>query len=294
MSHPRPTPFTRDLVATLAATLATLERTDPRRMPQITRLASAFLRGAGYADDGSPLASAAHDDVRGVGWLGVRPDLRALAEEHGTPRQVEAMRHAADGHGTREIGRRMGIDGAGAQRHLERAGRRIEKWTTHCPKGEGEYEATAHGGVGHDESTETPIICGPRSPESDPVRVRHVPFFPARERPELYWAMPPRDARDMARRPATVRGSDVSRMPPVDDYYPEPGLEDIDRRAVLLTRVGDRPIVTVQGDGETTGAFAARHRRRVNAWQGIPTKGSTSTRLAVSATPSRRLLPNVH
>lgn len=319
----------RDFAQSIASLLVTVPSDDPKqpnrpvpadhpsRVYGLQRLATAFLASAGFDQGGEPVDGGDRgvlDPPEGLGWLGVEPRLRAVAEEHCSPRQLEVMRLAADGLGTRAIGRRLGIDKKAVQIYLGRAGATLTKRTSEtqgCSPtvtiGRGDDIAAPHDGVGQDEPTETPILCGPRSPEGDPMRVRHVPFFPARDRPDLtmgdtsaaagYWTTLPQNPRDIAWEPATIRGADdeshpdVAQAPPVSDFYPDLGFDEVDARRVLRTMVGDRPVVTVQSANESSAEHAARHRRRVDAWLKLPRRASlTFSRRAVA--PRARLLPN--
>ncbi len=272
----------------------------------LQRVGTALLMSAGFDQGGEPLGRR-DADGEGSGWLGVGPDFRAVAEEHLTGKQLDALRLAADGHGSREIGRRLGVDESTVRERLRSSGKKLTRKNTpaNCTIGRGKNNAAPHDEVGQSEPTEHLILCGPRSPESDPMRVRHIPFFPALDRPDLYmsetgavgyWTTLPQNPRSIAWEPATVRGPDeddphITEMPPVEDYYPDPGLAAVDEIKVLRTMVGDRPVVTFQSSTERTNEFAARHQRRVNDWLGV--KGRSLPRKADGVAPRRRLLPNV-
>lgn len=296
---------THALVSAIAGVYSDVPITDPSRDARLQRLATKLMEAAGYDQGGEPFDGfnrGVLEPAPGAAWLGISPDLRALAEEHCTPKQLAALKLVAEGHGTSAIGRRLGITPQAADYRLKGASGKLQsKYLKNCTISRGNNHGGHHDEPGHSDPSELTVLCGPRSPESDPDRVRHVPFFPASDRPDLYWTTLPQSTRSIARTPAMIRGAgDVNphavHMPPVEDFYPDRGLQDVDARRVLMSTVGQRPVVTVQKDGESVGAHTARHKRRVNGWldleQTRPRLASTLTRRAVSATRSR-LLPNV-
>jgi len=263
----------------------------------LERLATSFLAASGFDQAGEPVDGddrGVLEPLPGLGWLGVNADLRAVAEEHCTPNQLAVMRAYADGLGMSEIARLLNMSPGNVWTNANRAGKKLLKKCGQIPA---TYEWNIHAGH-HDggdriESPAMAVLCGPRSPESDPERVKNVPFFPANDRRDLYWTTLPRNPRDMSDPERTLEAEDTAPLRSVPEFYPDRGIEDVDRRRVLLTTIASRPVVTVQAVGESIGRHTARHQRRVGAWLSLDaTRPRLVEKHAFPLARRSRLLPN--
>lgn len=272
------------------AALATLT-TDAHALE---RLATSFLASAGYDQGGEPTAGEDRgvlEPLPGLGWLGVDRDWRAVAEERCSPRQLDVLKAYADGLGPTAIGLRLGIPRQTAITHVRRAEAKM-RCITFPAIGDGEHRAGHYDGGDRIESPDVTVLCGPRSPESDPERVKNVPFFPANDRRDIYWTTLPRNPRDLSDPERTLE-ADAGASRPSPEFYPDRGIQDFDSRRVLLTTIASRPVVTVQANGESIGRHTARHQRRVDVWLSLDANRPRLVRKHAYLGPRSRILPNV-